>query len=357
VRALLSAVGVAFSVAILVIGLFMFDGVDRLMDLQFGQIQREDISITFNEPLSPSVRYALARENGVTRVETFRMAPARLRAGHLEREVSLQGMAPDGRLRRIMSSDGLVHPLPAEGVVLSKVLADRLRVAPGDIVSAEILEGTRRRGSIPVTGVVDDFLGASAYMTPDALQRLTGGEAVVSGAYLAVDRDRRAPLLRRLKGMPAVAGVGSPAEMLASFQAQLGDSLFIAIGFLLGFASVISIGVIYNGARIALSERGRELASLRVMGFHRSEVAAFLLGEQAAVTALAIPLGWCLGWLMALAISGSLQSDVYRIPLVVSVRTYAIAAVVTIIAAIASGWIVRRRINQLDLIAVLKTRE
>jgi putative ABC transport system permease protein len=157
--------------------------------------------------------------------------------------------------------------------------------------------------------------------------------------------------------MPAVAGVGSPAEMLASFQAQLGDSLFIAIGFLLGFASVISIGVIYNGARIALSERGRELASLRVMGFHRSEVAAFLLGEQAAVTALAIPLGWCLGWLMALAISGSLQSDVYRIPLVVSVRTYAIAAVVTIIAAIASGWIVRRRINQLDLIAVLKTRE
>ncbi len=357
VRALLSALGVAFSVAILVLGMFMFDGVDYMMDLQFRVIQREDLQVTFREKLPRGVVYRLERLEGVTRVEPFRIEAVRLRAGHREREVGLQALAADSRLRRIVAADGSPRPIPTEGVVLSAILAEKLGTTTGEIIQFELLEGRRARGTIEVAGVVDDFMGMSATVSPATLVRLAGGADVISGAFLSARDEERAALLREIEGMPAVASVASPATLLDSFKAQLAESLFIGVGFLLGFAGIISVAVIYNGARIALSERGRELASLRVMGLRRSEVSVLLLGEQGLITLLAIPVGWALGYAMSLAIAGSLQNETYRIPLVVSARTYAISAAVTIVAAVASGWIVRRRINHMDLIAVLKTRE
>ncbi|HPF27807.1 MAG TPA: ABC transporter permease [Steroidobacteraceae bacterium] len=357
VQSLLSSLGVAFSVAILVIGLFMFDGVKYMMDLQFRVIQREDLLLTFDEPLDAAIERNLQHLDGVTRVESFRAVPARLNAGQLDREVSIVGMAPDGKLRRIVAASGRVQPLPLEGVVLSRILAAKLKVTIGGTLYVEILEGRRRTGVVQVVGVVDDFLGMSVYMNQQALQRLVGGPRMVSGAYLSVAADARRALERELKNLPAVAGVASPSSMLESFQQQLGDSLFVGVGFLLGFASVIAIGVIYNGARISLAERGRELASLRVMGFRRRETVVLLLGEQAVVTVLAIPLGWLLGYGLSLAVVSSLQTETYRIPFVISSVTYLIAASIAILAAIISGAIVKRRVDGLDLIAVLKTRE
>lgn len=356
-RTLFSAVGVAFSVAILVIGMFMFDGVDYMMDLQFRVAQREDLSLTFNHPLSASVSHDLAHLTGVTRVEPFRTVPARLRAGHRTREVGITGLEPESRLRRIVTAEGGIQPLPPQGLVMSARLASRLGVEAGDTVTVEVLEGMRRSAPVPVAGIVEDFLGVSAYMDLDALHRLTRGGRAISGAFLAVAPERRAALNAQLKRVPAVASVASPAEMLESFQEQLADSLYISVFFILGFSSVIAVAVIYNGARIGLSERGRELASLRVLGFTRAEVAVLLLGEQAIVTLAAIPLGSMLGYALSAALVAGLATETYRIPLVISTRTYAWAALITAAAAALSGWIVRRRLNRMDLISVLKTRE
>ena len=356
-RSVSSAVGVAFSVAILVVGMFMFDGVEYMMDLQFRVAQREDLSLTFNEPLAVSAGHDLAHLPGVARVELFQSVPARLRAGHRKREVAITGLEPGARLRRVVTAGGRIQALPPDGLVMSSMLASQLAVEPGDTLTVEVLDGARRSEPVQVTGVVEDFLGLSAYMRLEALHRLTRGGRAISGAYLAVAPDERADLSARLKRMPVVAGVASPAQTLEAFQTQLADSLFIGIFFLLGFSSVIAVAVIYNGARIGLSERGRELASLRVLGFSRAEVALLLLGEQALVTLLAIPLGCLLGYVLSAAMAASLQNETYRIPMMVSARTYALAAVITVAAATASGWIVRRRLNRMDLIAVLKTRE
>ena len=357
VRALLSAVGVAFSVAILVIGLFMFDGVDYMMDLQFRQAQREDLSLTFNRPVSQSVRYSLAHLEGVTRVEPYRIVPVRLRHGHREREAAITGTEPGARLRRIITAEGGTQPLPPEGIVMSQFLAEQLGVVTGDVVTVEVLEGARRTTQATVTGVVEDFLGISVYMNLDALHRLTRGGRAISGAYLAIEPEARSAPNARLKKLPAVAGVASPAQLIESFETQLAEGLFIAVFFILGFSGVISVAVIYNGARISLSERGRELASLRVLGFSRREVAVLLLGEQGLTTLMGIPLGWGLGYLLAAAVSAGLQTETYRIPLVVDPMTFLWAAVITLIAAVLSGWIVRRRLDRMDLIEVLKTRE
>lgn len=356
-RSAFSALGVAFSVAILVIGLFMFDGIDYMMDLQFRVAQREDLSLTFHQPLPRSVRYDLSRLEGVTRVELVRVVPVRLRAGHREREVAVTGLEPDARLRRIATAAGGLHPLPPEGVVLSAILAGQLGASTGDVVTVEVLEGTRSTSRVVVAGVVEDFLGLSAYMRLDALHRLAGKAPAVTGAYLQVAENARASLNERLKRLPVVAGVASPAQMLESFEQQLAQSLFVAIFFILGFSAMIAVAVLYNGARISFSERSRELASLRVLGFSRREVAVLLFGEQALITAAGIPLGWVLGYGLAAAVTTGLETEAYRIPLIVSTATYVWSTVATILAAVVSAWIVRGRLYRMDLIAVLKTRE
>jgi putative ABC transport system permease protein len=356
-RSVFSSVGVAFAVAILVIGLFMFDGVDYMMDLQFRVAQREDLALTFNHPLSRSVEHDLTHLKGVTRVEPYRIVPVRLRAGHRERENAILGIEAGTRLRRIVTAGGGTHPLPPEGLLLSAMLAEQLSVGRGDSLQVEVLEGERRTARVAVAGIVEDFMGLAVYMDLDALHALARGERSYTGAWLRVDEPSRAALNRRLKELPAVASVASPAQMLASFEERLAEGLFIGLFFILGFSGVIAIAVIYNGARIALSERGRELASLRVLGFTRREVAVLLLGEQAVTTLIGIPLGMALGYLLAVAVSAGLQTETYRIPLIVSTRTYLAAATVTLLAGVVSGGIVRRRLNRLDLIAVLKTRE
>lgn len=356
-RAVLSSLGVAFSVAILVVGMFAFDGVVHMMDLQFRVIQREDLTLTFQEPVSEGVRYDLDRLEGVTRVETYRSVPVRIGVGHREREVGLQGLDEDARLRRIVGRDGRVIPVPTRGVVMSRFLAEELHVEAGDSLFVEVLIGERRSAFVPLAGVVDDLMGITATTSRAALDELAGGGRVVSGAYLSVPDDRRTHVQSRLARAPAVATVASPGTMYDTFEETLSESLYISIAFLLGFASVISVGVIYNGARIALSERGRELASLRVMGFRKGEVSVLLLGEQALVTLAAIPVGWLMGYGLAALVIASLTSETYRIPLMISPRTYLLAAGLTLMAAVASGWVVRRRVNRLDLIEVLKTRE
>jgi putative ABC transport system permease protein len=303
------------------------------------------------------VRYDLARVRGVTRVEPFQTVPVRLRAGHRERELAITGLEPDSRLRQIVSEDGYVHPLPLEGLVLSKVLADRLEVERGDTLLVEALTGLRRTEPIPLADVVSDLLGASAYMSQDALRRLTREGPRASGAYLLTDGERLDEVNQELKSAPAVASVASPATMLASFESQLEDSLYVSIFFIVGFASIISVAVIYNGTRIALSERGRELASLRVLGFTKQEVATLLFGEQAVITLAAIPVGWLLGYGLSLLLVISLNSETYRIPVVMSGRMYFWTSAITLVAATASAWLVRRRLHRMDLIAVLKTRE
>ncbi|HSH75754.1 MAG TPA: FtsX-like permease family protein, partial [Longimicrobiales bacterium] len=357
VRALLSSLGVAFSVAILVIGMFMFDGIGLMMDLQFQVAQREDLMVAFNRDLGPEVRYDLARVPGVTRVEPFQLVPVRLRSGHREREVAITGLEPGSRLRRIVSEDRRVHPLPLEGLVLSEMLAERLGVGRGDALEVEMLTGLRRSERVPVTDVVEDLLGVSAYMSVEPLRRLTREGPRASGAYLLADAERLDEVNRELKRAPAVASVASPATMLESFESQLEESIFVAIFFIVGFASVISVAVIYNGTRIALSERGRELASLRVLGFTRQEVATLLFGEQAVITLAAIPFGWAIGYALGYLVVSAMASETYRIPLVVSGATYFWTALITIAAATASGLLVRRRLNRMDLIAMLKTRE
>jgi putative ABC transport system permease protein len=356
-KALLSSVGVGFAVAILVVGLYFFDAMRYLIKVQFENVQREDATVVFNNPRTSRIRHDVGHLPGVLDAEPFRLVPVRLRFEHRSRRVGLLGLYPGSDLRHLVDQQLRSVELPPEGLVLTAKLAEILGVSPGDAVTVEVLEGSRAVRVVPVTGLVDELIGLSAYMDARAVNRLTREGETISGAYLRVDASDAPRLYSLLKRMPAVSGVSIHDAVIASFNDTLAKSLAIFTTVLVVFACVIAVAIVYNGARIALSERGNELASLRVLGFTQNEIALILLGEQAFLILIAIPLGFALGLGICALVPLWLDSELYRMPLVVNARSYAFASLVIVAAGLLCGLAVRWRLRRLDLIAVLKARE
>ncbi|MBX7222720.1 MAG: ABC transporter permease [Blastocatellia bacterium] len=356
-KALLSILGVAVSVAILVIGFYFFDAFDRMMFVQFEKVQRQDVTVMLNEIRPARVRFELAHLPGVMAVEPFRAVAARLRFEHHSRRVGLLGLEPNGQLHCLVDRDLRTFPLPAHGIVLTKKLAEILGVRLGDSLTVEVLEGNRPVRKVEVTGLVDELMGLSAYMEMQFLMTMLAEDRTVSGAYLKIDPVQANVLYARLKRMPAVSGVSIRAGEIRSIEETIEQSMAVSNSMLIFFAGVIAFGIVYNGARIALSERGRELASLRVLGFTQAEVGVMLLGEQAILTLLGLPVGCALGLGVCWWIPSRLNTELYRMPFVFNATSYLWAFAVVAAAAFLSGLVVRRRMRNLDLIAVLKTRE
>jgi putative ABC transport system permease protein len=356
-RASASVFGIGFAVAILMVGFVFSDAIERLIETQFWVAERQDVTIAFVEPRSDDARFALARLPGVVAVEPQRSVAVRVRSGYRERYVALTGVPPVQRFRRIVDRDGHAIQMPASGVVVSKMLGDILGVRPGDMVRLEVLEGLRPSRDVSVAGFVDDTMGLAMYMELDAVHRLMREGAVASGALLLIDPAREAVLSRTLKILPAVAGAGFKRAVLQSFRDTMAANMNLSIMINLIFAGVIAFGVVYNAARVSLSERSHELASLRVLGFTRAEISLILLGELALLTLAALPVGGMLGYGLSAAIVQTVQSEVYRFPLFVSRQAVAWSFLGIIAASAISAMLVRRRLDTLDLVAVLKVRE
>jgi putative ABC transport system permease protein len=356
-KSMLTLLGIAMACGIILTGLFQRDTVSYMVNIQFGQAQREDLSVTFTEPTAYRARFELLGLPGVQRVEVFRSVPVQLRHGHRRYRTGIRGVEPGGNLQRLLDADLRPVALPAEGILLTDFLAKMLDVRVGDRIEVEVLEGNRPVREATVVGLVREYIGVSAYMELAALNRFMHEGPALSGAYLSVDSARLPSLYQRLKQMPRIAGIAERVQEIRNFNRVMQETMLFFTYVATVFAMIIAFGVIYNSARIALTERGRELASLRVLGFTRAEIAYILLGELGLLTLIAIPLGLWLGRGMCYYIAHTMQNDLFRVPVVLVPQTYAFAAAVVLVSAILSGLSVRRRLDQLDLIAVLKAAE
>jgi putative ABC transport system permease protein len=356
-RAAASIFGIGFAVAILMIGFVFSDAIEQLIQTQFWEAERQDVTVTFVEPRDDASRHALARMPGVIAIEPQRSVAVRIRSGHRQRYLAITGVPAHPRFKRIVDRDGRPIRLPPSGVVLSQMLAGVLGVSAGGTVTLEVLEGHRPTKVVQVTGIVDDLLGLSAYMDVAALHQTMHEGEVYTGALLLVDSDQTSRLSKELKATPIIAGAGFKRAILSSFRDTMAANMNLSIFINLIFAGIIAFGVVYNAARVSLSERSRELASLRVLGFTRAEISLILLGELALLTLAALPIGALIGYSLAAMIVGSIESEVYRFPLYVTSQAVASSFLGIIVAAVVSGLLVRRRLDRLDLVAVLKIRE
>ncbi len=357
VKSLLSMTGIASACAIMIAGTFTTDAVDFMVDVQFRLSQRQDMAVTFTEPTSFNALFALKRTRGVLDAEGFRAVPARLRFEHRSYRTSIQGVHRDGRLHRLLTRSLSPVDLPAEGVVLTDYLARLLGIAPGDKLTVEILEGSRPVREVPVVHLVAEYIGMNAYMDLDGLNRFMREGHALSGAYLTVDSLYQDELYRELVEMPRVAGTVVRRNEIRNFYETQAEFLLFFVFVAAILAGFIAFGVVYNSARIALAERRHELASLRVLGYTRGEISYIFLGELAFLTLPAIPLGFLMGRGICIIVARSLESDLFRVPVIMEPGTYSLAATVVVVSAFLSGLIVRRKLDHLDLVEVLKAKE
>jgi putative ABC transport system permease protein len=356
-RSLATTAGIAGAMAVIISGMFWSDALDYMIDVEFEHAQRGDAHITLVEPADAGVLREVRRMPGVLVAEGSLDLGVRLTAGHRSYRTAIQGIDPHGSLRRALDVDLEVVPIPDHGLLLTDRLAQRLAVGVGDTVHVEMQTGKRLQRDVTVVGITGDLMDLSAYMEREALVRLAGEPDSVSSIAVRLDRGADDALFSRLKAYPRVATVASKSAMLANFRETSARNVLFFTTILTAFASLIAIGVVYNNARIALQERTWELASLRVLGFTRGEVSTFLLGELAIELVAALPLGGLLGYLLSLAIVSMSHSDMIAVPVVIAPRTHLYAALAIIAAGIASALVVRRRIDRLDMVGALKTRE
>jgi len=357
-RAGLTVLGIAAAVGTLMITNFSRDAVGWMVGVQYVLSSREDLTVLFTDPTPRRALYSLTGLEGVEHAEGFRSVPARLVHRQHSYRTEVEGVEPGAVLQRALDADLHPVPIPAEGVILTEYLArDILGIEPGERLRIEVLEGRRPVFEVPVAGLTRQYLGVNAYMSRESLNRLMREGPAISGARLAVDPVRQDAIYRELRRMPRVAGTVVRENSIRQFNEMMEESIlfFSFVTAMLG--AFIAFGVVYNSARIALSERSRELASLRVLGFTRGEVGYILLGEIGLLTLAAIPLGFVLGRGLSAYLAASFTSDLYRIPLVVQPSTYALAASIVVGSFAVSAVLVWRRLARLDLIAVLKTRE
>ncbi len=352
-----SILGIGFAVSILVGSLCAFGSVELMIDVTFNRADRQDATINFTEKRPYAALFEAERLPGVLQAEPYRAVGIKLRKGHIERRLPLIGKPPGADLSRVLDGDFKPVELPDTGIMVSTALAGILQVKLGEQVEIELLEGDRRTLQAPVTAIVEGFLGLSAYMNLDAMNRMLREGPVISGVHLAIDDHKLGQLYGALKETPTANFIALQRVSLKKFRETLAQNVLYQVVTYASLAMIIAFGVVYNFARISLSEQGREMASLRVLGFTRGEVSGLLLSELAAIVIVAQPVGWLIGYGLAYVVFKGFSTELYRVPLVVGREVYAYASLIVIAAALASGLVVRRRIDRLDMIAVLKTRE
>jgi putative ABC transport system permease protein len=356
-KASLSVTGIALSAGLLMMGAYQLGAVDEMLDQQYRQVLRMDIELTFSEATPARAAGELRHQPGVLAVETWRRVPVTLVHGHREYRTSLLGMDAQPQLRQVLDARGRPQSLPTEGVMLTRFLADALDARVGDTLEVAVMEGRRQRLELPLAALVDEPIGVGAYLQRASLNALLGEGPAISGAWLLVDADQQGALHDALHRMPAVAAIGLLSEAERNIRDYMDETLLMFALVFVALAGSIAFGVIYNNARIAFAERARELATLRVLGYTRGEVARILLGEIALITALAIPLGWLMGIGFSALLNQAFSNDLFRIPLVLTPYAFGFAAAGVIVASLIVAVLVVRRLGRLDMVSVLKAVE
>ncbi|MHA3773969.1 ABC transporter permease [Verrucomicrobiota bacterium sgz303538] len=356
-QAVFTALGLALATGIPIIPGAMRDGIDYLLSFQWDVAQRQDVTVGLIEPGSASAFSDLQHLPGVMLAEPFRSVPARLRFGHHSRKLAVSGLTRDALLNRLLDENTRVIPLPSDGLLVSAKLAELLGAKPGDRIRLEVEEGERPVLEVVLQGTITDYAGVAAYMEIDSLRRLMREGATVSGAHLSIDENHWQDFLLKVKETPRIASMMIKEAVRGSFKKTTAETISMLQTLYFSFSIVVAFGVVYNSARIALSERSRDLATLRVIGFTHGEVAAILISELLMLTLIAIPIGLALGSGIASAIIHSVNTETVRLPLILSSRSYATAVLIVVVSAAFSFTVVSRRIRDLDLLSVLKARE
>jgi putative ABC transport system permease protein len=357
VRSLTTVLGVAFAMSLLIVARSFPAVMSYLLDVQFGMGNRQNVTLSFPEARPIATLHSVARLPGVRYVEPFRTDDVILHHGQRHVQEALVGVWPNARLSRVVSEDGGVLSAPAGGVVLARTLARKLNVEPGDTIEIEQVRGKRLRTRVPVVGLASPMMGGSAYMELLSLARLMREPDRISGAHVLYDPLQHSAFNARVKATPALASASFVTLAERATRKNFDEHVGLMISIYSIFAGVMAGGVAFSAARVTLAEQARDLATLRVLGFTRAEASYVLVGEIMALAVLAVPVGCLLGTALAMWLLQFFRTELYAFPYVFDRSSYAFAIAFTLACVLAASLLVRREVDRLDMVAVLKARD
>jgi putative ABC transport system permease protein len=356
-RSFLTTLGLALAVASVIAATFINDALSEIIDVAFYQTNRQDAMLLFAEDIPEAALEDLRNLPGVLQAEGQQFHAAVLHRGHLSKRVAVEARRPGNDLSRVLDANGTPLDVPPGGIVLSKRLANHLDVKSGESIDIEFLSGRRETFGVTVTALVELHFGLGAYMDLGYMNALFRQAPRLSVVNITFDTMQTDALHATIKDTPRISGIVEMNENRRSFEDTIEQNITVMNTIYIVVAVLITIGVTYNAARIQLSERARELASLRILGYGRGDVSYILVGEMMLIALVAQPFGWLIGAGIAQLMTNAFTSDLYAIPLVLKPATFTLASIIVLSAALGSVMIVRRRLDRLDLVSVMKTRE
>ncbi|MEK2643858.1 ABC transporter permease [Bdellovibrio sp. BCCA] len=356
-RSFLSILGICASTAILVNGSFWSDIIDFVIQRQFQESQREDLEINFNHPRKLDVLSEIERIPGIFMVEGVRSIPVRLHFKNFKKDSVIA--SPDGvsTLRRILNRQGEPIKFKDGQVLLSAYFQKKFGLQEGDTVTFELADKSHPDFSAVVGGFVDDIVGSSIYATRTDLHHWISETPSISSVYARMDPGMAEQIYIRLKQFPEVASVTVKRLLFESFNATLSGMILTFTMILVAFAITISGAVLFNMSRINLSEKAWELASMRIMGFKTPEVFRILYLEMGIQVCLALPPGLFLGYGLSYLSTKWIHTDTFNFPLVIDIKTYALAVTVIVLTYFLTGWFLLTKVRSLSMTEALKARE
>lgn len=357
IRSFTTSFSVALSVAIIVLGLFWGDAIRYIIDNQFLKSKKEDALITFTEPIPDQALLELQHIKGIIFAEGYRIAPARISFQHYSYLTGIFGIPENSQLKLLLDNSSRVMPIPLHGILMSNMLAEKLHAKLGDKIRVEILVGTRATTEMQLLGLVNDYIGEALYTNINTVNRLLSEDRLITNAGITIDSHYTKSVYNELKNLTNISSVTVKQLLIDSFENTFAKHILVFTTFLACFAIVITVGVIYNSTRISLAERTWELATLRVLGFTIGEVSKILLGEIMIEILLSIPMGFLIGYFLARLALYWMQTDWFKIPLIIEPKTYAFAAFITLFSGVVSAYLVQRKVKQFDLVSVLKVTD
>ncbi len=357
-RFVVTVLGIISSVVLLVFACFSLDATDYLMNQNFKQINRYDYLIRFTEPIKYTEILDWNRWDEVQRMEPMMELPVKLYArGESEDEV-LVGMAPSSRLKRVYDKFGQERQIPDQGILISKRVADKLGLQVGDEVKVETTLGIgpSRTSYLTIMGINEPMIGSGSYVSLDTANSMLGEQEVASAVLLKLDKAQMPSLENRLQEMSRVGSVTSPTQEQETYEQLMGTAT-TSIAVLILFAGLLGLAIIYNTSVMTFNERERELASLRVLGYSRGEVAGLLRQETWIQAVLGIGLGLPTGKAAGAAYMASASTDLYSFPVIIYPRTYFIVAGVALIFVWIGLQLANRKVRQLDMVEALKNQD
>lgn len=350
-----SAAGIGLAFALIVLGLFQFNSVQQMLHTHYHQVMLMDVQVAFDDAVSDQVGAELRALPGVQHVELYREAPVRLRHGHRSERSRLLGIDDSTTLYRLIDAQHRPQSVPTEGLMLTRWLAEALAVEPGDWVELEVLGGRQQQFSMVLAAVVDEPIGAGAYLDRRALNRALKEGPSSSGAWLLIDQRQQAALLAALHDRPRVIGVTHMDEVERTVRGYLDDTFLGFMLVLLGLAAAIAFAVLYNNARMALAERSRELATLRVLGYRDGQVSWVLVAEVLILIMMAIPMSWLLGMGLSWGVQQALSTELFRLPWALNRQMFGLAALSAVLVGLVAALIIYRRVQTIEMVSALKT--